>query len=230
MYTTQTLASSPLLYSPRFRPRSRSRPRPRPRPRIRYSPLFRPRSRVRSHLVFIHGSPPSFPFPLRPRSRPRSHLALVRSPAPPFSFPLRPGPHHRSRPRSRPLPSSRLRSHPRLRLRSRPDPFCSFPPTGPAYSLGTLRVYRYRALRTKLSGIHKNHPLSAVRSESACYKTIENRRRRRATIVPSARCWDSLECISNLCSTRLNASSLMKACTSETTASHVTYREEGGSR
>ena len=34
-----------------------------------------------------------------------------------------------------------------------------------------------------------------VRNESACCKTKENRRRRRATSVPSARCWDSLECI-----------------------------------
>ena len=50
-----------------------------------------------------------------------------------------------------------------------------------------------------------------MRNESACCKTKENRRRRRATSVPSARCWDSLEYVSDLCCTRLMASSLMRA-------------------
>ena len=56
-----------------------------------------------------------------------------------------------------------------------------------------------------------------MRNESACCKTKENRRRRRATSVPSARCWESLEYASDLCCTRLMASSLMRACTSEPT-------------
>ena len=60
-----------------------------------------------------------------------------------------------------------------------------------------------------------------MRNESACCKTKENRRRRRATSVPSARCWDSLEYVSDLCCTRLMASSLMRACTSEPTSPHV---------
>ena len=60
-----------------------------------------------------------------------------------------------------------------------------------------------------------------MRNESACYKTKENRRRRLATSVPSARCWDSLECVSDLCCTRLMACSLMRACTSEPLSPHV---------
>ena len=57
--------------------------------------------------------------------------------------------------------------------------------------------------------------------KSACCKTKENCRRRRATSVPSARCWDSLEYVSDLCCTRLMAWSLMRACTSEPTSPHV---------
>ena len=57
-----------------------------------------------------------------------------------------------------------------------------------------------------------------MRNESACCKTKENRRRRRAISVPSARCWESLEYVSDLCCTRLMASSLMRACTSESTS------------
>ena len=63
--------------------------------------------------------------------------------------------------------------------------------------------------------------LKQKKNESACCKTKENRRRRRATSVPSARCWDSLEYVSDLCSTRLMASSLMRACMSEPTSPHV---------
>ena len=60
-----------------------------------------------------------------------------------------------------------------------------------------------------------------MRNESACCKTKENRLQRRATSVLSARCWDSLEYVSDLCSTRLMASSLKRACTSEPTSPHV---------
>ena len=59
-----------------------------------------------------------------------------------------------------------------------------------------------------------------MRNESACCKTKENRRRRRATSVPSARCWDSLD-VSDLCCTRLVVSSLMRACTSEPTSPYI---------
>ena len=42
-----------------------------------------------------------------------------------------------------------------------PDPVRSFPSLGPGYSLGAMRLYRYRALRTELSSVRKRHPLSS---------------------------------------------------------------------
>ena len=60
-----------------------------------------------------------------------------------------------------------------------------------------------------------------MRSERACCRINENHRRQRATYVPSATCWDSLECISDRCSTSLCASSFMKPCTSEPASPHV---------
>ena len=60
-----------------------------------------------------------------------------------------------------------------------------------------------------------------MQNESACCKPKEKYRRRCATFVPSVRCWDSLRCISDLCSTRLMSSSLMRACTSEPISPHV---------
>ena len=42
-----------------------------------------------------------------------------------------------------------------------PDPARSFPPLGPGYPLGTMRVCRHQALRTELSDARKRHPLSA---------------------------------------------------------------------
>ena len=100
----------------------------------------------------------------RPRSRSRPAPPLLPSPfsssAPSFTsthvvfpFPLRPRPHDHSRPRSHPGP--------RYHLVPAPDPVRSFPSLGPGYPLGTMRVYRHRALRTELSGARKHHPLSA---------------------------------------------------------------------
>ena len=66
-----------------------------------------------------------------------------------------------------------------------------------------------------------------MRNKSACCKTKENHRRKRATCVPSAKCWDSFEYVSDLCSTRLMASSLMRACTSEPTSPQVDIIERG---
>ena len=60
-----------------------------------------------------------------------------------------------------------------------------------------------------------------MRNESACCKTKENHRRRRATSIPSARYWDSMECISDLYFAHLMASSLMRAYTCERTSPHV---------
>ena len=61
------------------------------------------------------------------------------------------------------------------------------------------------ALRTELSGARNHHPLSAemvMRAErKGLLQKKENRCRRRATSVPSARCWDSLECVFDLYST-----------------------------
>ena len=37
----------------------------------------------------------------------------------------------------------------------------SFPPFGPGYPLGAMRMYRYQALRTELSGARKRYPLPA---------------------------------------------------------------------
>ena len=60
-----------------------------------------------------------------------------------------------------------------------------------------------------------------MRNENVCCKAKENRRRRRAISAPYARCWDSLECISDLCSAPLMAISLIRVCTSEPTSPHV---------
>ena len=88
------------------------------------------------------------------------HLAFFRSRLPLLSFPLRPHPHYRSRPRSRPRLRSRLRSRPPDSDLA-PDPIRSFPSLGPGHPLGTMRVYRHRALRTELSGSCKRRLLSA---------------------------------------------------------------------
>ena len=140
------------------------------------------------------------PFPPRPRSRPRSRPALLRSLPPPFPLPLHP----------RPL--DRLRSHPRLQSRPRPR---SLPPA-PRIRLPP----RYDAL-VPTPGLANGAvgcsqaPPPVCRDDDACGMRVpkENRRRRRATSVPSARCWDTLEYVSDLCCTRLMASSLMRACT-----------------
>ena len=60
-----------------------------------------------------------------------------------------------------------------------------------------------------------------VRNKSACCKTQQNRHRKRAPSHPSARSWDSFECISDLCSTRLVANSKTRAYTSEPASPHV---------
>ena len=158
----------------------------------------------------------SFPSPFPSCVRPR-----VSTPSPsPFPFCVRP---RVSTPVPVPIPVSILRPfarlHPRLHSVSvpsnahipvpAPDPVRSFPSLGPGYPLDTMRVCRHQALRTELSGVRKRHPLSAEMNESARCKPKENRRQRRATSIRSARFWDSLECIADLCPDRLMANSLM---------------------
>ena len=103
-YRAVSCASCPFLFPPRSRPQSRS--------------CSRLRSCPRSHLMFVHESPPPlpFPFPPRPCSLPRFQLVFTRLPPPPFPFSLRPSPQHCSRPHSRSRPRSRLRSRPQLHL------------------------------------------------------------------------------------------------------------------
>ena len=209
-------------FLPPFRPPqsySRSRYR-RPRSHLRGSPRFRPRSRPRSHPVFVYGSPPPSPLPSPfPSCAPSFTSTPVPVAAPsPFPLPLRPRPHDRPRPRYR------LRSHPRLRSRPRPRS----PLPAPRIRLAP----RYDAL-VSTPGLANGAvgcsqaPPPVCRDGDACgmrvpaVKQKENRRRRRATYVPSARCCDPLEYVSDLCCTRLMASSLMRACTSEPTSPHV---------
>ena len=130
----------------------------------------------------------------------------------------------RPRPLDRPRPRYRLPSH--LRLQSRPRPRSLLP--APRIRLPP----RYDAL-VPTPGLANGAigcsqaPPPVCRNDDACgmrvpaVKQKQNRRRRRATSVPSARCWDSLEYVSDLCCTRLMASSLMRACTSEPTSPHV---------
>ena len=141
-------------------------------------------------------------------------------------------------------PRSHLLYFPRSRLRSCPVPVpvsvsCSFssPPSfpfpprprstpfGPDSSLGIMRLHGHRVLRTELLGARKRHSLSPEKmsrvERSVCCKTKENRRRRRSASVPSARCRNSLKCISDLCSTDLMASSLIRAFMSGPASPHV---------
>ena len=53
-----------------------------------------------------------------------------------------------------------------------PDPVHSFPPLGSGYPLGTMRVYRNRALRTELSGTRKRHPMFAEMMTCAEWKCL----------------------------------------------------------
>ena len=121
-------------------------------------------------------SPLSFPFPFpfpspllsfRPRSRPRSHLAFAHSPPPGSRFRPIPVPItvHVPVPDSDPVPVSVPSPN------FDPDPVRPFPSLGPGYPLGTMRVYRHRALRTELSSARKRHSLSAemmTRAEIKC--------------------------------------------------------------
>ena len=129
---------------------------PCPRSHLRYCSRFRPRS----HAVLVYWAPPPpspSPFPPRPRSRSRSHPVFVYESPPPFP------PHSRSRP----VPVPMIVCVPV----STPDPVRSFPFLGPVYPLGTMHVYRHRALRTELLGARKHYPLSAglmTRTEWKC--------------------------------------------------------------
>ena len=199
---------------------SRLCPRSRPRSRLRYRSRFRRRSCPRAHLLLALWSPPPFPFLFPPRSRSgrRSRLASIRAPQP-RSIPIIitvPVPAPNLVPISIPTPDSD----------PAPDHIRSFPSLGPGYSLGTMHVYRHRVLRTELPGTRSAAPCLQrwwrVQNESPCCKTKENRHRgKRATSFPSVRCWGPLECIFDLCSTRLMVSSLMSVCTSESASLHV---------
>ena len=150
---------------------------------------------------------------------------LVRSPPPPFPISLRPRPHHRLRPDPTPDPVPVPVSILAPDFDPPPTPFTPSRSSHPVAPSGTMRLYRHRALRMRLSGARKRHSLSAEMMMRVEYKCLlynkKNRRRRHATSVPSARCWDSWDCVSHLCSTRLMASSLMKALTSEPTSPYV---------
>ena len=173
-----------------------------------------------SPLLSSLPSPFSSPFPSGVRLRVPTPVPVpVPAPSPlPFPFPLRPRPHDRSPPRYR------LRSHPRLQSRPRPRSPLPVPRTRlpPRYDA----LVQTPDLTNGAVGCSQAPP-PVCRDGDACgmrvpaVKQKENRRRRRATSVPSARCWDSLEYVSDLCSTRLMASSLMRACTSEPTSPHV---------
>ena len=86
------------------------------------------------------------------------HLAFLRSPPPTFLSPLRPRPV----PDPVPAPDSDLAL----------GPVCSFPSLGPGCFLGTMRVYRHRALRTELSGARKPRTLSANMMTLAEWKRL----------------------------------------------------------
>ena len=193
-------------------------------------------------VPILCSSPGLHPRP-RPRCRPVPALVLVPIFTPwfastPVAVPVpAPAPSPSPSPFTSPFPPSTqfcLRSRPRLQSRYRlhsllPVPRTRLPP-------------RYDA-RVQTPGLANGAvgcsqaPPSVCRDGDSCgmkapvVKQKQNHRRRRATSVPSARCWNSLECVSNLCSTRLMASSLMRTCTSEPTLPHVDIaRKEGGSR
>ena len=187
---------------------------PLPSPFSSPSPLPSPFSSCVRPLVSATVRVPA-PSPPRPRSR--SRLAFVLSQSPPFPYLRRP------RPQSRP----RLRSYPRPRP---PSPFPSL-----LLVSWTWLAPRYNALAPTPGLVNGAMgcpqvllPVSrddgAYRRKVPAVKQKGNSRRRRDTSVPSARCWDLLKCISDLCSTRLMGSSLMRACTSEPALPQVAQR------
>ena len=92
---------------------------------------------------------------LHPRPRSCSRPVPAPVPAPILRFFVRLHPLSRSRSRSIPVPVPAPDSD------TAPGPVRFFPSLGPCYSLDAVRVYRYQALRTELSGARKRCPLSA---------------------------------------------------------------------
>ena len=164
--------------------------------------------------------PSPFPssFPPRPRSRPRSHHALLRSPPPPFPLPLRPRPHDRSRPRSHPRP--------RYRLQSRPRPRSLLPVTRTRLPPRYDTLVQTPGLANGAVGCSQAPP-PVCRDGDACGIKMPAVKQKRIAaedvLLPSlppdvGTRWS----VSDLCSTRLMASSLMRAsCTSEPTSPQV---------
>ena len=169
-------------------------------------PRLRSRSRLSSRLssrrprpVFSSSVPIPVPVPVtapsqRPSLSPSLSPLLSPSPSPP-PFPS-----------ASPFSSS---SRPRHTTTLVPSSFASFrPPNLIPPNLGTIRLYRHRALRTELLAACKLHslPTAETMSRAELKFLLQNNKNKIATkdvqvptaTVPSAGCWNSSECISGL--------------------------------